>query len=317
MRLHGRYCSNAEHTYFGATIGRIANRVKNCEFPLDGKTYKLSCNEKEYDTIHGGEVGFDRRVWTSVHQTPSSVTWAYSSPDGEMGFPGDLAVNVTHTITEDNTWEITYSATTETKTVVAMTNHAYFNLNANIDNTLTVVGHTMSIPTGKILQQVTTAPDYHLIATGKSNPIDSGSVWDFYTKPKLIGEDIDKGSVTALGGYDNAWIFSDWKPGMASRAVVTVESPKTGIKLVMKTDQPSVQIYTGNFLNGTDPALRLLRKKSQSFGSDPQYYHWRGAFTLEAQQWIDAVNNPDFPSVVIEKGNSYSQSTAYSFSVTA
>ena len=314
------YCANAEHTYFGATIGRIANRIKNCEFPFMGKTYKVSCNEKDFDTLHGGVVGFDRRVWTAVEKSSSSVTFSYTSPDGEMGFPGVLHVNVTHTITEDNTWTIAYAATTDSETVVAMTNHAYFNLNANIQNTPTVLEHVLSIPHGKSLQDVTEGPDYHLIPTGKVNSVAAGSPWDFYTQPKALGADINKGTVTAKGGYDNAWLLDDWTAGMEPRSIVTISSPLTGIKLEMKTDQPSVQIYSGNFLNGTDgnvssSSYHLLRKKSQSFGSDPQYYHWRGAFTLEAQQYIDAVNNPNFPSVTLKKGGMYKQFTSYTFTV--
>jgi len=311
-----QYCANAEHTYFGATIGRIANRIKNCEFPLGGKTYKLSCNEKHYDTLHGGVVGFDRRVWSIAHQNSSSVTFSYTSPDGEMGFPGELKISVTHAITESNTWTISYSGETTSETVVAMTNHAYFNLNANKENYPVVLDHTVSIPTGRILQDVTTVPDYHLIPTGKTSPIAAGAPCDFYTKPKTLGMDINEGSVTAKGGYDNAWIFTDWKAGMPSRPVVTVQSELTGIKLLMMTDQPSVQLYSGNFLNGTDPKLRLERKKSQSFGTAPQYYHYRGAFTLEAQQYLDAVNHPNFPSVVLRKGEKYEQQTSYTFSVT-
>jgi len=315
-----QYCANAEHTYFGATIGRVANRIKNCQFPLDGAVYNVSCNEKNYDTLHGGVVGFDRRVWTAIHQNASSVTWAYLSPDGEMGFPGELWVNVTHTINEDNTWVISYSGKTQTQTVVAMTNHAYFNLNANFENTATVLEHVVEIPDGKSVQDVSGPPDYHLIPTGKVNRVIPGSPWDFYSKPKRVGEAIDQGDVTAHGGYDNAWIFSDWQPGMPSRPVLTVKSAITGIQLTMMTDQPSVQMYSGNFLNGTDSnassaSFHILRKKSQSFGPDPQYYHWRGALTFEAQQYLDAVNNPQFPSVTLRAGESYQQHTAYKFSV--
>jgi aldose 1-epimerase len=282
---------------------------------LSGKTYKTSCNEKDYDTLHGGVVGFDRHVWTAVAQSSNSVTWSYTSPDGEMGFPGVLHVNVTHTITEDNAWEISYTATTDSETVVAMTNHAYFNLNANVKNTPTVLEHVMSMPHGKSLQDVTTVPDYHLIPTGKVNKVAAGSPWDFFTKPKALGQDINSGSVTAKGGYDNAWLLDDWKAGMEPRSILTIESGLTGIKLEMKTDQPSVQVYSGNFLNGTDSELRLLRKASQAFGSDPQYYHWRGAFTLEAQQYLDAMNNPNFPSVTLKKGEVYEQKTSYTFTV--
>ena len=163
-----QYCANPEHTYFGATIGRVANRVANCSFDLGGKTYKLSCNEKGYDTLHGGAVGFDRRVWTASQQSSSSVTWNYFSPDGEMGFPGSVNISVTHAITEDNEWKIQYHAVAgDSPTVLAMTNHAYFNLNANADNTATTMEHVLSMPGGKKRLGVSGAPDYHLIPTGE------------------------------------------------------------------------------------------------------------------------------------------------------
>jgi galactose mutarotase-like enzyme len=123
---------------------------------------------------------------------------AYTSPDGEMGFPGQLQINVTHTITEGNEWIITYSGSTDTETVVAMTNHAYFNLNANVHNTAEVMEHVVSIPTGKKLQDVSGPPDYHLIPTGKTNQVAAGSPWDFYSSPKAIGKDSKPPSVTAL-----------------------------------------------------------------------------------------------------------------------
>ena len=116
----------AEHTYFGATIGRIANRIAKGTFTLNGKTYHTPLNDHSYDTLHGGWVGFDRHVWTIVHRSETSVTWSTVSPDGEMGFPGTLQVNVTHSITEDNEWKLDYSAKTDATTIVAMTNHAYF-----------------------------------------------------------------------------------------------------------------------------------------------------------------------------------------------
>lgn len=119
-----QYCANAEHPYFGATIGRVANRIANCSFSLGGKQYALSCNEKDFDTLHGGIVGFDRRAWEAVARNSSSVTWRYRSPAGEMGFPGSVDVNVTHTITEEGAWAIEYSATSDAPTVLAMTNHA-------------------------------------------------------------------------------------------------------------------------------------------------------------------------------------------------
>ena len=272
---HSHVAALAEHTYFGATIGRIANRIAKGTFSIGGKAYHTPLNDHAFDTLHGGWVGFDRRVWSIAHQTSSSVTWTHLSPDGDNGFPGNLRINVTHTITEDNEWTLQYSAETDAPTIVAMTNHAYFNLNANIDDTTTVLETEITMPTATKLQDVTTAPDYHLIPTGKVDAIAPGSAWDF-TKPKALGKDINKGNVDPKGGYDNAWIFDDWKPGMAARHVLTARSALTGITLEMSTDQPSVQIYTGNFLNGTDTNssasdTRIHRKASQ--GGPDKYYH--------------------------------------------
>eukprot|EP00929_Paragymnodinium_shiwhaense_P113535 TRINITY_DN81817_c0_g1_i1.p1 TRINITY_DN81817_c0_g1~~TRINITY_DN81817_c0_g1_i1.p1 ORF type:complete len:404 (+),score=29.92 TRINITY_DN81817_c0_g1_i1:264-1475(+) len=317
------YCENPEHTYFGATIGRVANRIAMCEFLLDGRSYNLPCNERGFDTLHSGPIGLDRRVWKMAARSNASVTWSYFSPDGEMGFPGNLHLNVTHTITEDNVWDIQYTAITDRRTLVALTNHAYFNLNANINNETTVLEHVLHIPKGDSMQEVTTAPDYHLIPTGRTLPIAPGSAWDFRS-PKRLGKDIDSGIVTSRGGYDNSWIFSDWSAGMSARPVLTISSDLTGISLEMSTDQPCVQIYSGNALNGTDfnhssPTYALRRKQSQTYqGWYPieQYYQYRGAFTLEAQAYIGAANYPSFPSIVLSPGEKYVQHTAYAFSTT-
>ena len=202
-----------------------------------------------------------------------------------------------------------------------MTNHAYFNLNANLHNTPTVLEHTLSMPTATRILEVSGAPDYHLIPTGRIDTIAPGSPHDFVFETKKLGKDIDRGDVSARGGYDNAWIFMDdgdgdgvgWKPGGPVRRVATLFSPLTGIGLEMHTDQPSVQVYTGNWSNGTDPALRIRRKKSQSFGPEPQYYHWRGAVTLEAQMYPDAVHHDNFPSIELRPGGRYVQRTSYVF----
>jgi aldose 1-epimerase len=317
-----QYCANAEHTYFGATIGRVANRVAKCELPFKGKVYPLSCNEKGWDTIHGGVVGFDRVTWKVVAQRSSSVTWQHTSPDGAMGFPGEVTINVTHTIGDDDSWTIEYSAAADADTVLMLTNHAYFNLNANVDNTPTVLEHVLSLPTATAVLEVTGAPNYHLIPTGKVLDVARGSFVDFWSKPKAVGKDIDGGVVTALGGYDNAFVFASADASEAAAAspstlpvVATVSSPLTNITMTMRTDQPSVQVYTGNFLNGTDPALRLRRKASQSYGAKPQYYQWRGAITFEAQGYPDAPHNANFPSIELAKGKRYVQRTSYTFGI--
>ena len=179
-----QYCANAEHTYFGATIGRVANRIANCSFLLGGQQYATSCNEKDFDTLHGGVVGWDRRVWEAVARNSSSVTWRYRSPAGEMGFPGAVEVNVTHSISDADEWSIVYSATADARTVVSMTNHAYFNLNANVHNTPTVLEHTLSMPTATRVLEVSGAPDYHLIPTGAVDDIAPGSALDFAYETK-------------------------------------------------------------------------------------------------------------------------------------
>eukprot|EP00729_Bicosta_minor_P013580 gene13580-10254_t len=303
-----QYCSNPSHTYFGATIGRFANRIANGTFKIDGKTYHTPLNDHGIDTLHGGWVGYDRRYWTVVKQTDSMVKFNLVSPDGEMGFPGTLHINVTHELTEDNEWVLTYEGEADAHSVLAMTNHVYFNLNANVDNTPTVLEHILEIKASKFLPV-----DSTLIPTGAigsvSNP--ANAYLDFRGKDKKIGADINKGTVTPLGGYDNAWIFDNWTPGKMLNDVARLSSPLTKIAVSMSTDQPSVQFYSGNFLNGTDPASRIQRKKSQSFGSEPQYYQWRGAATLEAQQFPDAPNHPNFPPTDIMPGKPYFQQTKY------
>jgi len=303
------YCEakGGRHTYFGATIGRVANRIAHGSFRVDGVKYRSPLNEKDYDTLHGGFLGFDRRVFRVFNQTANSVTFEYVSPDGEEGFPGKLTLQVTHTITDQNEWKLHYHAWADKDTPVALTNHAYFNLNGNINNTATVLEHVMSIPTGDRFVEV----DDHLLPSGVLGSVSNASYLDFRTA-KQIGRDIDQGKVTPLGGYDNAWVFKDWnKTNRTEQALVEVSSSLTGIGLRMFTDQPSVQIYSGNFLNGTDPELRIPRKRSQSFGTEPQYYQWRGAFTLEAQHYPDSLHHNSFPTIILKKGDVYTQDTTY------
>ena len=164
-----QYCASAQHTYFGATIGRVANRITNGTIRVGGRVYHLPLNEKGFDTLHGGWVGYDRRVWSVVHRSDASVTFSRVSWDGEMGFPGRLEINVTHSITETNEWTLRYAARADAETVLSMTNHAYFNLNANLNNTPTVLRHTVAMPTADRFVEVT-PPDAQgrgLLPTGK------------------------------------------------------------------------------------------------------------------------------------------------------
>lgn len=307
-----QYCANAQHTYFGATIGRVANRIAKGSFDLDGVTYHTPLNDKGYDTLHGGWVGYDRRVWRVTRHSEREIAFTYTSPDGEEGFPGRVEVSVVHALSDDNVWSLAYSAKTNKPTIVSMTNHIYLNLNANVNNTPTVLAHEVSMPTADKFVEV---DKVHLIPTGNIISVKSpASAYMDFTTPKPLGRDINKGTVSPLGGYDNAFLFAGWYQKRAVTRVVQVTSPMTGISVEMSTDQPSVQMYTGNFLNGTSMTTRIRRKASQSYGKDPQYYQWRGAFTLEAQQYPDAIHHPNFPSWRLEPGQTYEQHTMYKFS---
>jgi aldose 1-epimerase len=306
-----QYCACKAHTYFGATIGRVANRIAQGRFTLGGREHHLPLNEKDFNTLHGGMKGFDRRVFNIVNHTTSSVTFEYESPDGEEGFPGTLKVQVTHTITDKNEWQLRYHATSDNDTPVALSNHAYFNLNGNVNSTPTVLEHVMSIPEGKKYLEV----DAHLLPTGKIAPVEDTPFLDF-TAPKPLGRDIDQGSVTSQGGYDNAYVLDSWTPGRRPEdlpVALQVQTPVTGIGMRVRTDQPSLQIYSGNFLNATDPEQRIRRKRSQSIGSEPQYYNWRGALVVEAQQLPDSLHHAKFPSIILRTGEAYNQFTSYEF----
>jgi len=275
-------------------------------------TYHTPLNDHGIDTLHGGWVGYDRRSWVVKSQSESHVEFCIDSPDGEQGFPGDVRICVTHSITEENEWVLSYEGESLTKTtILAMTNHAYFNLNANVDNAETVDDHVLTMPTASTVVEV--GPT--LLPTGKiGSVVDAAFQYMDFRTSKTIGRDINQGTVTPTGGYDNAWVFDDWKVGNILKDVVTATSPKTGITVTMSTDQPSVQVYSGNFLNSTDPALRIPRKKTQTTGSQTEYYHWRGAFTLEAQHYPDSVHHDNFPTTLLKKGETYTQHTRYRFS---
>eukprot|EP00040_Diaphanoeca_grandis_P030048 m.176991 g.176991 ORF g.176991 m.176991 type:complete len:397 (-) comp31867_c3_seq1:51-1241(-) len=299
------------HPYFGATIGRVANRIANGSFTIDGVTYKTPLNDHGIDTLHGGWVGYDRRAWTLQSSSESEIKFCLDSPDGEQGFPGEVAICVTHSITDDNEWVLNYEGKSLTKTtILAMTNHAYFNLNANVDDTSTVLEHVVTMPSATTYVEV----DSKLLPTGIIGKVSDATYLDF-TKSKTVGKDIDSGTATPSGGYDNALVFSDWKAGTMLNDVVKVSSSITGIQVSMSTDQPSVQIYSGNFLNSTDPTQRIPRKKTQTTGSTTEYYHWRGAITLEAQHYPDSVHHTNFPTTLLKKGETYTQNTRYRFSV--
>lgn len=286
-------------SYFGATIGRFGNRLADGTFSLDGKTYQVPQNDKT-NALHGGDKGFDKRIWKAEQVKDKGwvgVKLTYVSPDGEMGFPGTLKTEVTYSLNEKNELRIQYHATTDKPTVLNLTNHSYFNL-AGAGN-------------GDILDQVAMVKAAHytpvnekLIPTGELAPV-AGTPMDF-TQPMALGKRIRednpqlKFAEPTQGGYDFNWVL-DTKGKMASAAADVVD-PKSGRRLQLFTSEPGVQLYTGNFLDGT------VKGKAGKI-----YPHW-GAFTLETQHYPDAPNQKNFPSTRLDPGKAYTQTTVFKFS---
>ena len=291
------YCNFPQHPYFGALIGRVANRISDHSFVLNNQLYYTSLNENN-DTLHGGVVGFDRATWAVELLNQSTAQLTYTSMDGEMGFPGTVDITVTYRIQDDNSWTIMYSAYAHDDTAIGLTQHTYWNLNGNVS---TITNHILSMPNATTFLEV----DSQLIPTGNINNVQNYPWMDF-TQPKAVGKDIANGTVTPQGGYDNAWIFTPWSstnPMVTLQA--TVYSPVSGIQMNIYTDQPSLQVYSGNFLNGTIPA------KADLGGG---YYPHFGALALEAQHYPDSVHHQDtWPNVILRAGQTYSQTTQYQF----
>ncbi|MBM3334723.1 galactose mutarotase [Candidatus Sumerlaeota bacterium] len=278
----------AEHPYFGCTVGRVANRIGGARFVLDGKEYKLFANNAN-NALHGGKKGFDKVVWKAERQRSAEgpgVKFSYVSPDGEEGYPGNLSATVTMTVTENNALKIEYAATTDKPTPVNLTNHTYFNLGGPESGN--ILGHVLELPAKKY-----TVSDDQLIPTGEIKDV-AGTPFDF-TKPTEIGARI--GQVT--GGYDLNYVLDnlDGQLVLAAR----VRDTKSGRIMEMQTTEPGVQFYTGNFLDG-----KLV-------GKGGVRYEKHQGFCLEAQHYPDAVNKPNFPSVILRPGQTYKQTTIYSF----
>lgn len=276
-------------TYFGALVGRYANRIGGAQFKLDGVTWKLPANDGA-NSLHGGLKGFDKRNWTG-REVAGGVELGYTSKDGEEGYPGTLRALVTYTLTEDNHLRVQYTATTDKNTVVNLTNHSYWNLKGDGD----ILGHLMTINADRY-----TPVDAGLIPTGELKSVD-GTPFDF-RKPTTPGARINQPDPQLkLGkGYDHNWVLN--RTGTGLELAARVEDPTTGRVLEVFTDQPGVQFYTGNFLNGS------VKGK----GGKPA--NLRNALCLETQHFPDSPNKPSFPSVVLKPGERYSTTTEFRFS---
>ncbi len=273
--------------FFGALVGRYANRIANAKFSIEGKQFILAANDHG-NTLHGGIKGFDKVIWTVDGVNDSSLALSYTSPDAEEGFPGTLTVKVVYTIMEDNGLKIDYTAVSDKKTPINLTNHAYFNLSAGKDST--------------ILKEVLTLHASHytpvnesLIPTGQIAPV-KNTAMDFITGKK-IGKDIGR----VKGGYDHNFVIDKTDSGITLAASVYDEA--TGRYMEVWTTQPGIQFYTGNFLDGS------LK------GRDGKKIVQHAALCLETQHFPDSPNQPGFPSSILDPGQTYRQTTIYKFSI--
>jgi aldose 1-epimerase len=285
-----------KHPYFGAICGRYANRIAGGRFALSGVEYTLSRNDGD-NHLHGGIRGFDKMVWRAVElplNGGTAVRLNYSSSAGEEGYPGNLDVVVTYSLTDANELRIEYLATTDAVTVLNLSHHGYFNLADGGKSE--VLGHEVMIEATRFLPV-----DAALIPTGDLRDV-RGTPMDF-TRATAIGARIDSAHEQLVHGrgYDHTWVVNG-APGQL-RLAARVHEPTTGRVMEVRTTEPGMQLYTGNFLDGT------------LTGKDGAVYRRRYGLCLECQHFPDSPNKPQFPSTVIKPGQRYTQTTAYRFTV--
>ena len=284
----------SDEAYFGATIGRVGNRIAKGKFTLNDTVYTIPANNND-NALHGGYKGFQDVVWQAEQLNDQSIGLSYVSPDMEEGFPGNLTVNVTYTLTDDNALKIEYDAVTDEPTVVNLTNHAYFNLNG--EGSGTILNHSM-----QIFADAFTPVDAGLIPTGELRPV-RGTPFDF-TVPHTIGERIamDNEQLGFGGGYDHNYVLNGKRErGMTHAAKVVGDS--SGIKMDVYTKEPGIQFYCGNFM----ASKNVLKSGARD--------DVRTAFCLETQHFPDAPNQPNFPSIRLDPGETYSTTSEYRFSI--
>jgi aldose 1-epimerase len=278
---------------FGAAIGRYGNRIGNAKFTLNDSTYQLDANDGR-NCLHGGSKGYYNVVFDGKQLSDSSMEITYLSKDGEMGFPGNLQVRIVYTMTADNAVKIEYFAETDAPTVCNLTNHAYFNLSGDMSTSIN--DHILQINADKY-----TAVDNFLIPTGVLAPVDSTPM-DFRT-PTAIGARIDADfEQLKIGrGYDHNWVINPASEGL--NYAVSVTSPVSKINMKIYTNEPGIQFYGGNFLNGMD------------HGKNGVTYNHRSAFCLETQHFPDSPNKPEFPTTVLNPGEKYYSICIYKFGI--
>jgi aldose 1-epimerase len=279
--------------YFGALIGRYGNRIAKGRFVLDSTEYQLHLNNG-FNALHGGPGGFHNVYWKSEHTSGNKTELYYLSKDGEEGYPGNLKVKVSYTLTDDNELVIDYEATTDKTTVLNLTQHSYFNLAGEGNGT--ILDHSLYINADKF-----TPVDEGLIPTGELKNV-KGTPFDF-TKATKIGERINAEDAQIKNGlgYDHNWALNRKDASLSLAAILS--EPTSGRVMEVWTTQPGIQFYSGNFLNGTD------------IGKGGKKYMYRSGLCLETQHFPDSPNQPAFPSTVLKPGEVYKQQTVYRFKV--
>lgn len=277
--------------YFGATVGRVANRIKNAKFKLDGKTYKLAANNKPHH-LHGGEKGWDKVVWKATpEETPNgpAISFLYVSPDGEEGYPGTVNAAATYTLTNNNELKVEMEATTDKKTIVNMAHHTYWNLGGHDSGT--IEDHELTLMADKY------TPAQGLVPNGQIKPV-KGTPFDF-TQPKLIGKDLKAAGGKPVG-FDHNWVVNGDPNAM--RPVAKLKHPASGRVMSIEANQPGVQFYSGNFLDG--------KTKGKGGTAYPQY----GGLCLETQKFPNSINVPAWAKeVILEPGKAYSHTMIHKF----
>jgi aldose 1-epimerase len=288
----------SDNPFFGALIGRYGNRIAKGEFSLDGKKFSLPLNDGE-NHLHGGKKGFDKVVWKveEVPENKNSLKLSYLSQDMEQGYPGNLNTVVTYTLNDDNSLDVLYEATTDKKTILNLTQHSYFNLSGDFSST--ILDHEVKINADKYLPV-----DATLIPTGELKNVE-GTPFDFrvakYVGRDIVKENEDEQLKRGLG-FDHCWVLNE--PNSGVRFAASAYHPESGRLLEVFTDEPGIQFYTGNFLDGT------LTQKG-GVGT----YGKRSGFCLETQHFPDSPNHDNFPSVALAPGEKYTSKTSFKFSI--
>jgi aldose 1-epimerase len=281
---------NSTEPYFGATIGRFGNRIAKGKFKLNGKSYQIFTNNG-VNSLHGGHKGFQDVVWDVKQVDPHTLELTYLSKDMEEGFPGNLKVKVTYMLTTNNELKVSYTAETDKTTVVNLTNHAFFNLNGAQNGT--ILNHLVQIKADKYTPVDSTLIPSGILVPVKQTPFD-------FTSAKTIGErvDDDHEQLKFGKGYDHNFVLNKHD---ADQPVAIVKGDKSGIVMSIYTDQPGLQFYSGNFMEG----------KNTMKGNHTDDF--RTAFAMETQHFPDSPNQPSFPSTVLKPGEIYQSSSTYKF----